>query len=157
MGYTTSFMGKFDLDKQLSLDDFNYLKHLGEDYEPEKIEGPHPDFYCQWVPTEDGRGVKWNDGEKFYDYVEWLQWLIDTVLKPRGYALSGSVAYQGEETGDCGTIRVLDGRVAKEEYKPEDDSIAELVKKGLKESEDDEERALFYLEIIAKKMGISHD
>src|SRR5207302_10365455 len=27
-------------------------------------------FYCQWVPTNDGKRLAWDGGEKFYHYVE---------------------------------------------------------------------------------------
>lgn len=150
MGYTTNFIGQFDLDKQLSLDDYNILKHMGEDYEDSKP--GQPDSYCQWVPTEDGRGIKWNEGEKFYKYEEWLQWIIDHVLSPRGYILTGSVAYQGEEVGDSGMLVITDGKVSCDKYDPSTASVKELVKKGL---ESDEDAAYSYLELIAEKLKIN--
>jgi hypothetical protein len=151
MGYTTRFIGQFELNKQLSLDDYNELKHLGEDYnEPTDNQ---PDSYCQWIPTENGKGIEWNDGEKFYRYEEWLQWIIDNILKPRGYELSGSVDYQGEEVGDVGQLVIVDGKVSCQKYNPKSASIEDLVKKAL---EDDEDNAYYYIEEIAEKLNISN-
>ncbi len=149
MGYTTTFTGQFDLDKQLTLDDYNFLKHLGEDY-ADSEEG-QPDAYCQWVPTEDGKGIAWNQGEKFYEYKEWLQWIIDKVLAPKGYILSGFVAYQGEEVGDSGSLIVKDGKVSRDEYNPKTAEIPELVQKALNVCESD---LRYYIEQIAEKLGI---
>lgn len=65
-----------------------------------------PGLWCQWVPTEDGRGIEWNGTEKFYFYVEWLEYLIAHFLTPWGYSLSGVVEWQGEESSDSGRIIV---------------------------------------------------
>ena len=51
-------------------------------------------------------GIQWSGAEKFYDYVEWLQYLIDNFLKPWGYVLNGEVNWQGEREEDIGTILV---------------------------------------------------
>ena len=63
-----------------------------------------PGLWCQWVPTEDGNEIEWEGGEKFYDYVEWLEYLIEKILAPRGYTLNGTVFWQGEEDSDRGKI-----------------------------------------------------
>lgn len=65
-----------------------------------------PGLWCQWVPTEDGKYLEWDGGEKFYYYVEWLQYIIDKILKPRKYKLSGEVEWQGEDSSDFGKIVV---------------------------------------------------
>ncbi len=70
-----------------------------------------PGLWCKWVPTEDGTAIVWNEHEKFYDYVGWLQYLIKNFLKPWGYTLSGKVRYQGEEYDDRGAIYVKDNKV----------------------------------------------
>lgn len=63
-----------------------------------------PGLWCQWIPTEDRAHIEWDGGEKFYNYKEWLKYIIDNILKPRGYLLSGEVTYQGEDFGDFGEI-----------------------------------------------------
>ncbi len=65
-----------------------------------------PGLWCKWAPNEQGTAIKWNGAEKFYDYVEWLQFLIQHFLSPWGYALNGSVKWQGERRTDKGTIEV---------------------------------------------------
>lgn len=70
-----------------------------------------PGLWCQWTPTEDGLGIEWDNGEKFYSYTEWLVYLINKILAPNGYILNGSVDYRGEGFGDDGTIEVVDNEV----------------------------------------------
>ena len=65
-----------------------------------------PSLWLQWVPTEDRMSIEWDGGEKFYSYVEWIQYLITVILEPRGYVLNGSVEWCGEERGDTGTITI---------------------------------------------------
>lgn len=70
-----------------------------------------PGLWCQWIPTQDGMYLEWDGGEKFYNYVEWLEYLIDKVLKPKGYSISGVVAWRGEDSGDIGTIEVKANKI----------------------------------------------
>jgi len=41
-------------------------------------------YYCQWVSNKEGTQLEWDGNEKFYGYVEWLNWLIDNFFKPKG-------------------------------------------------------------------------
>jgi hypothetical protein len=70
-----------------------------------------PGLWCQWVPTESGDGIQWDQCEKFYEYIEWLQYIITNFLDPWGYRLSGSVSWTGEESTDLGCIEVEANRV----------------------------------------------
>lgn len=70
-----------------------------------------PGLWCKWVPTADRQGIEWNGMEKFYDYIEWIRYLIEHFLRPWGYTVNGSVCWQGEEVGDAGTIEVVDNFV----------------------------------------------
>lgn len=70
-----------------------------------------PSLWCQWTPSEDRLHIEWDGGEKFYNYVEWLQYIIAKVLKPKGYSLSGEVQWQGEDSSDMGMIVVQDNEV----------------------------------------------
>ncbi len=109
MGYTTNFKGKFKLNKTLSLEDYRWLANFAE----ERHEDPkYPGIWCQWVPSEDGNYIQWDEGEKFYEYTEWLQWLIANFFQPKGYTLEGVVDWEGEEQGDVGKIIVKDNKVA---------------------------------------------
>jgi hypothetical protein len=75
-----------------------------------------PGLWCQWVPTEDRTGIEWDRGEKFYDYAEWLEYLIDHFLRPWGYTLNGRVRWRGEDFDDIGTLVVEDNVVSKHEW-----------------------------------------
>lgn len=70
-----------------------------------------PSLWCQWIPTEDRKGITWDGGEKFYEYVAWLQYIMNSVLIPRGYKLSGTVEFQGEDRDDRGLIVVKAGKI----------------------------------------------
>jgi len=70
-----------------------------------------PGYWCQWTPTEDGEGIAWNGGEKFHDYVEWINYLIEQFLKPWGYTLDGNVLWRGEDFHDEGLISVRANKV----------------------------------------------
>jgi hypothetical protein len=173
MGYTTTFRGRFDLDRPLQAEHAAYLTafsetrrmkrnplvaatipdltrdavglpvgddgcyfvgglgFMGQGDDPSVIDHnlppgetldsttwkrtkedwAQPGLWCQWIPSEDLRGIEWNRGEKFYDYVAWLRYLIEHFLKRWGYQLNGAVTWQGEEHGDHGTITVTNNEV----------------------------------------------
>ena len=66
MSYTTEFSGTFDLNKTLAPEHYEILKELahtehipGEDGKPLRDGGSgRPRVYCQWIPTDDGEGIK---------------------------------------------------------------------------------------------------
>ena len=85
-----------------------------------------PGLWCGWTvadaegdsisdrdanPTRPAQSIVWDGGEKFYEYVKWLEYLIEHFLKPWGYKLNGDVTWQGEESDDRGMIRVTDNKV----------------------------------------------
>ena len=72
-----------------------------------------PGLWLNWIPTEDGNGIEWNEAEKFYEYSKWLEFLIDNFLTRWGYRVSGTVIYQGEEPDDNGTLTVEENKVIK--------------------------------------------
>ena len=144
MGYTTEFEGRFDLDRELSEEMFNFLKSFNETRRMKRkisdefgVEGEffvkgggdfgqgredniieyneppstQPGLWCQWTPTEDRKGIEWDGGEKFYDYTEWLVYLVNKILAPNGYVLNGAVQWEGEERGDRGKIIVENNKV----------------------------------------------
>ena len=65
-----------------------------------------PGLWCQWRPSEDGSVLEWDEGEKFYNYVEWLKYLVTNFLTPWGYSLCGVVSWEGEESDDFGQIKI---------------------------------------------------
>lgn len=114
MGYTTDFYGEFKLDKALTvaqkkeLEDFAEERHGGN----MDVHVGFPGFYCQWVPTVDGDGIEWDGNEKFYEYVEWLEYIIKHFIEPWGLKLNGEVEWQGESNDDRGLIVVVDNEVS---------------------------------------------
>jgi hypothetical protein len=63
------------------------------------------------VLTEDGRELEWDGGEKFYHYVEWLQYLIENFFSRWGIEINGTVKWQGEDMDDRGRIEVVQNMV----------------------------------------------
>ena len=82
---------------------------LNHNREPDSI----PGLWCQWVPTSDGTALEWDGGEKFYEYGNWMRFLVDHFLKPWGYELNGEITWQGEDNEDVGVI-VVENNVVQE-------------------------------------------
>jgi hypothetical protein len=80
-----------------------------------------PGLWCRWEPSDDGATIAWNGAEKFYDYVEWLNYLVVHFLAPWGRALSGEVSYQGEDRNDRGVIVIKNGRAV---------AVADVITRG---------------------------
>lgn len=108
MGYTTDFTGRFRLNKELTRKDFQELESWNDErHDSDK----YPSHYCQWKPSSDGWSIEWDEVEKFYSYVEWIEWLIKNWFAPKGYILNGEVEWEGEEQGDVGKIIIKDNVV----------------------------------------------
>lgn len=93
---------------------------FGQETTPEVIDqnsppSTQPSLWCQWMPTDDGMGIEWDGGEKFYYYVEWLEYIINKITKPNGYVANGEITWQGEERQDKGRIIVRDNVITTEE------------------------------------------
>jgi hypothetical protein len=65
-------------------------------------------LWCQWTPNEDGSAIQWDGGEKFYNYIEWLQYLIENFISRWGYKLNGEVCWNGEDESDSGILSLKD-------------------------------------------------
>lgn len=70
-----------------------------------------PGLWCGWTVDDDGN-ITWDGAEKFYEYVAWLEFLVNTYLRPWGYVLNGTIDYQGEDDDDFGRIIVADNQVS---------------------------------------------
>ena len=70
-----------------------------------------PSLWCQWEIQEDRQTIKWDENENFYNYVDWIKYFIDKILKPKGYKLNGEVTWQGEESNDMAMISIKDNKV----------------------------------------------
>jgi hypothetical protein len=71
-----------------------------------------PNLWCQWIPSEDGSAIEWDGGEKFYDYIDWIEYIITHFLTPWGITANGSVEWQGEDSGDFGKINIKNSLVS---------------------------------------------
>lgn len=71
-----------------------------------------PSLWLKWHITEDKQHIEWTGEEKFYGYVEWMEYLINKILKPRGYVVNGEVEFQGEDQDDYGFVIVKDNVVS---------------------------------------------
>ena len=138
MGYSTDFSGKFTLNKPLDDETYKLLadlnqtrrmaRQLGPEYGAEGefyVDGEagesvidynrppstQPSLWCQWQPTEDRMSIIWDGGEKFYEYVDWIKYIINRVLDPKGYVLNGEVWWDGEDQSDTGLISNTDNKV----------------------------------------------
>lgn len=70
-----------------------------------------PGLWCQWIPSQDGKSLEWDGNEKFYDYVEWLEYIIKHFLVRWSVRANGCVTYCGEESSDTGIITVVNNTV----------------------------------------------
>lgn len=98
--------------------------------------GIQPGLWCQWIITDESE-LEWDGGEKFYNYIEWLEYLIENFFEPLGYKLNGVISWEGEETGDVGEIIVEDNKVTIKYYDnlvleklSDEQLINELVSRG---------------------------
>jgi hypothetical protein len=96
-GYFIGSNGFMGQEKDESVVEYNYPPY------------GQPGLWCQWIIN--GDLLEWDGGEKFYNYVEWLEYLIEHFFAPLGYVLNGDIEWQGEDYDDFGTINVVDNVV----------------------------------------------
>lgn len=125
MGYTTKFEGEFTVVSQKTNEPAEFLisniqnsidnHYMSDNWRSEKTRGNEPATYCQWILKRKNNTytIGWDEGEKFYEYKEWLQYILDTHLIPFGLSLSGNVRYQGEELGDSGILTIKNDKVVR--------------------------------------------
>lgn len=117
MGYTTNFTGQLEFSRPLTVIEYNEIEAMNEDADrcyKYTDKDTIPESYMQWISNKDGTALIWDGSEKFYNYIHWLRWLIKHYFKPRGIDLHGTLRWQGEEVGDVGIIKVVDGKVTSE-------------------------------------------
>jgi hypothetical protein len=90
--------------------DYNGDWELHEKLEIElnKDKRRQPSLWLQWVLNDEGTQLVWDGGEKFYKYIEWLEYLVQHFFEPWGIKLNGSVTWEGEESSDVGKIVITD-------------------------------------------------
>jgi len=105
MGYSTDFHGHFAITPPLTAEQRATLV----DWSQERHEWSGvPSYWCQWVPTDDGKAIHWDGVEKFYEYEDWLLYIIEHFIAPWGCKLNGEVEWAGEDSEDLGRLVVKD-------------------------------------------------
>jgi hypothetical protein len=92
----------------------NELKAMNYKVEPVDGNQPppgQPGLWCDWFIEKDK--LKWCGREKFYNYDDWLLYLINYFFGPAGYILNGQVSFQGEDSDDKGLIILIDNTMIK--------------------------------------------
>lgn len=98
---------KYGIEGQLYFDLRDYGQYFDNsimDYnQPPKGQ---PSLWCQWELRSDSNGdyLEWDGNDKFYCYIEWIQYIID--LTKDKYELNGTVSYINENFNDKGTINI---------------------------------------------------
>lgn len=92
------------------------FENAGQAQRPEIVEFnrppcDQPSLWCQWQLMEDRQTIEWDGGEKFYNYVEWMEYLVDKILEPQGYIVNGEINWQGEDSNDKGKLVVVNNEV----------------------------------------------
>jgi len=117
MGYSTNFRGELEFDKTLTKDMVDtYNKFANTRHEDGYKPNGKPSIWLQWEITEENGKyfLIWDECEKFYNYVEWLEYVIKYVFKGWGLKLNGSFEWRGDEWEDTGQIIVKDNVVVVE-------------------------------------------
>jgi hypothetical protein len=70
-----------------------------------------PNLRCQWIPTQDRNGIEWDRGPAFYEWVEWLEYLVAHFFVPWGIKVNGTVKMVGENEEE-GNLYVVDNKVS---------------------------------------------
>ncbi len=82
--------------------------------------GMAPSLWCQWTIDDEGLHISWDEGEKFYDYIEWMKFIIDEFIKPWGHVANGTITWQGEDSDDYGLLivenNVVYSRIGRRSY-----------------------------------------
>jgi hypothetical protein len=75
---------------------------------------PHtqPGLYCQWIPNDEGTTIEWDQGEKFYYYHKWIEYIVSHFIIPWGYKLNGKVSFYGEDNFDRGIIEIVNNNIS---------------------------------------------
>jgi len=153
MGYTTDFYGAVEVEPPLNEEEIKFLKKFNETRRMDRKNGPYyvdgsgfagqgrdedlinfntppegqPGLWCQWVPSDDGKAIEWDGGEKFYESVEWMRYIIDHFIGQNPLAkkeipflekhtLNGTIEAYGEDRDDRWDLVVKNNEVWVETY-----------------------------------------
>ena len=100
---------------QVPYGDRTFTDVYAENQRREKEGTCQPGLWCQWILSEDGTELRWDEGEKFYNYVEWLKYLIEHFFSKWKIKLNGEIFWHGEHSEDRGLI-IVKNNVVKIKY-----------------------------------------
>lgn len=104
MGYTTKFIGSVELSRKLTFKEARFWMDFVENdslFENDsKLRS-----YLQWVPSYNLDAIVWDGNEKFYNYVEALEWIC-RWLYSIDIVANGTMFWRGESSDDIGLIKV---------------------------------------------------
>jgi len=86
-----------------STDDESILKHSIPPIE-------QPSINCKWEPSISGKSIVWA-GNKFFGYIEWLEYLIEHFIEPWGREINGMIEIKNEADDVLGYIKVIKNKV----------------------------------------------
>lgn len=109
MGYTTVFEGTLKPNRKLTQEETSIINKIQNVRHEDGYERGIS-IWCNWHINKDGE-LEWNGAEKFYNYVEWLEYLIKNYFSLWGIVLNGNIKFRGERFADVGTIKVIDNIV----------------------------------------------
>ena len=89
-----SFKGKLGIEGEYYIKyDYKYCdKSILDVNKPPKTQ---PGLWCQWIINENDE-LCWDGGEKFYNYIEWLKYLIENFFVEENLIINGRIEFQGE-------------------------------------------------------------
>ncbi|MGP1405034.1 hypothetical protein [Filifactor alocis] len=70
-----------------------------------------PGLWCKWMISLDGKYLKWDGNEKFYNYIKWLEYLINHFFTPNKIFMNGNVVWRGDDFDDMGKITVEHNKI----------------------------------------------
>ena len=73
----------------------------------------YPGIWLQWKIIEDNNQffLEWDGGEKFYNSVEWLSWIIDNIFKINNITINGKIYLFENHSENTGVIYVKNNNV----------------------------------------------
>lgn len=124
MAYSIDFIGSFNLNKQLSYNDYIILKTFNQTQSAKRdfkfanytlSKENQPNSACCWTPTEDRFQIIWDGNKQFYFFKQWMKYLIENFFNPNGYFLNGEILYKCDNL-DIGIIKLKDNKFIRNSF-----------------------------------------